>query len=169
MQMTSAQQAQVSLEPHYGEEYPVLPYASGGLRIVAGILDCVVLGSLLLIWASMAGLYLLSQTDWGNESTYTSAEETTAFLILATYAFVVPLYFFALWWWRGQTIGQMAVRIVVTDRDGYHMTFWQALLRTFMLPVSLIPLGIGFFALFRDKESRALHDMVAGTVVFELP
>jgi uncharacterized RDD family membrane protein YckC len=169
MQMTSAQQAQVSAEPHYEEEYPVLPYASGGLRLVGGILDLIVLGSLLLIWTSMAGLYLLTRTDWGNESTYTSGEETTALLILATYAIVVPLYFIGFWWWRGQTVGQMAVRIIVTDRDGYHMSFWQALLRTFMLPVSLLPLGIGFFALFRDRELRALHDMVAGTVVLELP
>ena len=169
MQVTSAQQAQVSLEQHYEEEYPVLPYASAGLRIVGGILDLVVLGSLALIWASMAGLYLLTQTDWGNDSTYTDSQEFTSLMILASFAIVVPLYFFVFWWWRGQTVGQMAVRVIVTDRDGYHMSFWQALLRTFLIPISLLPLGLGVFAMFFDKESRSLHDMIAGTVVLELP
>jgi uncharacterized RDD family membrane protein YckC len=133
MQMTSAQQAQTAQatsDHYYAEEYPALPYAAPSLRIVGGILDLVVLASLALIWASMAGFYLLTQTDWGNDSTYSNGVELTAVLILASYALVVPAYFFALWWWRGQTIGQMAVRIMVTDRDGYHISFWQALLRT---------------------------------------
>jgi uncharacterized RDD family membrane protein YckC len=117
----------------------------------------------------MAGFYLLTQTDWGNDSTYSNGVELTAVLILASYALVVPAYFFALWWWRGQTIGQMAVRIMVTDRDGYHISFWQALLRTLLIPVSVLPLGIGFFAMFFDKETRAVHDMISGTVVLELP
>ncbi|MEK7248282.1 MAG: RDD family protein [Chloroflexota bacterium] len=167
--MTSAQQVQVSADQPYEGEYPPLPYASAGLRIVGGILDLVVLGSLFLIWASAAGLYLLTQTDWGNDSTYTDAQGWTATLILASFALVVPVYFFVFWWWRGQTIGQMAVRIIVTDRDGYHMSVWQALLRTFMMPVTLLPLGLGMFAMFFDKESRGLHDMISGTVVLELP
>jgi uncharacterized RDD family membrane protein YckC len=167
--MTSAQQVQVSVDQQYEEEYAALPYASAGLRIVGAVLDLVVLGSLFLIWASAAGLYLLTQTDWGNDSTYTDSEGWTAFAIVASFAIVVPLYFFAFWWWRGQTVGQMAVRIIVTDRDGYHMSFWQVLLRTLMLPVTLLPLGLGAFAMFFDKESRGLHDMISGTVVLELP
>lgn len=167
--MTSAQQAQVTIEEHYEGEYQALPYASAGLRIVGGLLDLVVLGSLFLIWASAAGLYLLTQTDWGSDSTYTDAQGWTAILILASYALVAPAYFLAFWAWRGQTVGQMAVRIIVTDRDGYHMSFWQALLRTFVLPLTLLPLGLGMAAIAFDKESRALHDMISGTVVLELP
>jgi uncharacterized RDD family membrane protein YckC len=167
--MSSAQQAQVSSLPQYEQEYPALPYAGPGLRIVGGILDFIVLASLFLVWASAAGFYLLTRTDWGNDSTYSNGEGWTAIGILCTFAFVVPLYFFALWWWRGQTVGQMAVRIIVTDRDGYHMSFWQALLRTFLLPVVVVPLALGLAPMFFDKESRALHDMIAGTVVLELP
>jgi uncharacterized RDD family membrane protein YckC len=169
MQMTSAQQMQVSVEPQYEEEYPALPYAGAGLRIVGAILDFVVLASLFLIWASAAGLYLLTQTDWGNDSVYTTANQNVALAILGSFALVVPTYFFVFWLWRGQTVGQMAVRIIVTDRDGYHVSFWQALLRTFLVPVTLLPLGLGLLPIFFDKESRALHDMISGTVVLELP
>lgn len=160
---------EISSVPQYEQEYPALPYASPGLRIVAGILDCIVLGSLFLLWASAAGFYLLTQTDWGNNSTYTDGQGWTAIIILCTYALVVPVYFLALWAWRGQTVGQIAVRIVVTDRDGYHMSFWQALLRTFLVPLTVAPLLLGMAPMFFDSESRALHDMIAGTVTLELP
>jgi uncharacterized RDD family membrane protein YckC len=166
--MTSAQQTQMSDQPPL-DEYPTLPYAGISLRIVGGILDLIVLGSLFLIWSSAAGLYLLTQTDWGNDSNFSNAEGWTAIAILCTYAVVVPLYFLVFWWWRGQSVGQMAVRIVVTDRDGYHMSFWQALLRTILVPLAILPLGLGLIPMFFDKESRALHDMISGTVVLELP
>jgi uncharacterized RDD family membrane protein YckC len=165
----SARSSQAGADQKVLEQGWGLPYASPSLRIVAAVLDLVVLGSLALIWASAAGFYLLTQTDWGNDSTYTSGQETAAIIILASYALVVPVYFFALWSWRGQTVGQMAVRIMVTDRDGYHLSHWQALLRTLLLPVSVLPLGIGFFTMFFDKETRAVHDMISGTVVLEHP
>ncbi|HVP05022.1 MAG TPA: RDD family protein [Dehalococcoidia bacterium] len=166
--MTSIPQVQATEEPQF-EEYPALPYASAGLRIVAGILDLIVLASLGLLWASTAGFYLLTRTDWGSNSNFTQGEGLTAEAILASFALVIPLYFFILGWWKGQSVGQMAVRIIVTDRDGYHMSVWQALLRTIMTPVALIPLGLGLIPMFFDKESRALHDMISGTVVLELP
>jgi uncharacterized RDD family membrane protein YckC len=61
------------------------------------------------------------------------------------------------------------VRIMVTDRDGYHLTVWQALRRTFLWPLSALPLGIGFLIMLFDREARTLHDMLSGTVVLELP
>jgi uncharacterized RDD family membrane protein YckC len=63
----------------------------------------------------------------------------------------------------------MATRIAVTDRDGYHISMWRALIRTVTLPLSLIPFGLGMVPILFDDESRALHDMLAGTVVLELP
>lgn len=151
------------------EEHLALPYASAGLRIVGAILDLIVLGSIFLLFAAAAGFYLLTQTDWGNDYTYTTGEEYTTLAILFSYFFFVPIYFFSCWWWRGQTVGQMAVRIMVTDRDGYHLTIWQTLRRTILLPLSILPLGIGFLPIFFDPQGRALHDTLAGTVVLELP
>jgi uncharacterized RDD family membrane protein YckC len=41
--------------------------------------------------------------------------------------------------------------------------------RTFVWPLSALPLGIGFIMMFFDREHRALHDMFSGTVLIELP
>jgi uncharacterized RDD family membrane protein YckC len=166
--MTRTQQAQAA-ESASPEEYLALPYAGAGIRIVATVLDLIVLGSIFLLFVAASGFYLLSQTDWGNQSTYSNAEGWTALAILASSAFVIPIYFFSCWWWRGQSVGQMAVRIMVTDRDGYHLTVWQALRRTLLWPLSALPLGIGFLTMLFDRESRTLHDMLSGTVVLELP
>jgi uncharacterized RDD family membrane protein YckC len=166
--MTTTGGTHVAHEAAHDESF-ALPYAGAGLRIVAGILDAIFLGSVFLVFVAASGFYLLTQTDWGNESSYSNAEGYTAIAILVSYAFVVPLYFFSCWWWRGQSVGQMAVRIMVTDRDGYHLTIWQALRRTFLLPLSALPLGIGFLPMFFDSQSRTLHDMLSGTVVLELP
>lgn len=166
--MSTAGRVQAPEEPQY-EEFPALPYAGISLRIVAAILDLIVLASIFLFFVSAAGLYLLLQTDWGNESDFTNSEQWTAIAICSSFAFVAPFYFAAFWWWRGQSLGQMAVRIMVTDRDGYHISAWQALLRTAFWPLSVLPIAIGLVPILFDQESRALHDMIAGTVVVEMP
>ncbi|MEO8456857.1 MAG: RDD family protein [Chloroflexota bacterium] len=166
--MTTTDQPRLAAELDH-DEHLALPYAGASLRVVSAILDFIVLGSIFLLFAAAAGFYLLTQTDWGNDYTYTNAEEYTTLAIVASYFFFVPIYFFCAWWWRGQTIGQMAVRVMVTDRDGYHLTIWQTLRRVLLLPLSILPLGIGFLPMFFDRDARTLHDILAGTVVLELP
>jgi uncharacterized RDD family membrane protein YckC len=128
-----------------------------------------VLASAFLLWVSGAAFYLLTQTDWGNASDITNGETYTAIGIVSTYALFVPLYFFSLWWAKGQSVGQMAVRIAITDRDGYHISGWRAFLRVLMWPLSVLPAGVGYLPIFFDQERRALHDMISGTIVIELP
>jgi uncharacterized RDD family membrane protein YckC len=147
---------------------PPLPYAGLSLRVVSAILDGIFLLSLAALLAAVAGFYALARTSWG-ETDPTDADYVVSATILSTYVILAPLYFVLLWYWRGQTLGQVAVRIAVTDRDGYHLTFWQALLRTIIWPISVLPLGLGITTMFFDREQRMLHDMLAGTVVVELP
>lgn len=151
------------------EEFVSLPYAGFGIRLVAAVLDTIVLASVFFLFVAGAGFYLLLQTDWGAESDFTNAEGYTAIAIVATFILFLPIYFIGLWWWHGQTIGMMATRIAVTDRDGYHISGWRAIIRTVMWPLSVIPFGLGLVPIFFDDESRALHDMIASTVVLELP
>ena len=80
-----------------------------------------------------------------------------------------PLLFAFLWSWRGQSFGMMAVRIAVTDGQGRHPSFRRALFRALVWPLSFVPLGIGLVTIMLDREGRALHDLLAGTVVRELP
>jgi uncharacterized RDD family membrane protein YckC len=63
----------------------------------------------------------------------------------------------------------MAVRIEITDRDGEPLPSSRALARAIVWPLSIFPFAIGALPILFDEERRALHDMVAGTVVLELP
>lgn len=151
------------------QEYaPPLPYAGFSLRIVAAVLDSLFIISLAALVSAIAGFYLLARTSWGDVDPSDEVTATTA-AILCGYLVLAPLYFILLWYWRGQTLGQMAVRIAVTDRDGYHLSFWQAIFRMLVWPISVLPLGIGVTTMFFDREQRMLHDMLSGTVVVELP
>lgn len=145
-----------------------LPYASLQLRIVAFILDVIVLSSSFMLFAAAGGLQTLLRSDFGDVDPPESAFYIWAGFILAFIPFAV-LYSAVLWFWRGQTVGMIAVHIKVAARDGRPLSFGRALLRTLSGYLSLLPLGLGLLTIFFDRENRALHDYLAGTVVLELP
>ena len=147
---------------------PPLPYAGFPLRVVSAILDSIIMIALAALIAAAAGFYILARTSWGDTDPTDEVYVTSA-TMLCTFLIIAPLYFVLLWYWRGQTLGQIAVRVAVTDRDGYHISFRQALVRIIVWPLSVLPLGLGITTMFFDKEQRMLHDMLAGTVVVELP
>jgi uncharacterized RDD family membrane protein YckC len=147
------------------EHAALLPYAGFQLRAVAFILDIIVVGSFFLLFFTIAFLPVAI----GGDSQLSGTEEEWVWVVLLSYIPFVPLFFFVLWIWRGQSVGMMAVRIEVTDRDGEPLSFARALLRTLVWPLSMFPLGIGAAPVLFDEERRALHDMLAGTVVLELP
>ncbi len=142
-----------------------LHYASLQLRIVAFVLDCIVMLSLFAVFFAVGGLQVLVRGDNPPDSAV-----YVWILIVALFFFpFAPLFFAVLWWWRCQSPGMMAVGIGVADRDGCRLSFGRALLRAMVWPLSILPLGLGFLTAAFDRESRALHDLLAGTVVLELP
>lgn len=65
------------------------------------------------------------------------------------------------------TVGKMAVGIIVTDMQGNRLTFARATGRHFAtLVTGLIPLFIGYILAGVTERKQALHDMIAGTLVF---
>ncbi len=147
---------------------PPLPYAGFPLRVVSAILDGVFLIALAALIAAAAGFFILARTSWGDTDPSDQTYVISA-TILCTFLILAPLYFVLLWYWRGQTLGQVAVRVAVTDREGYHISLRQSLVRLIVWPLSVLPLGLGITTMFFDSEQRMLHDMLAGTVVVELP
>jgi len=154
-------QAQTSPSQHAA----ILPYAGFSLRAVAFILDFVVMASFFLLFFAVAFL----PATFGSDSKLSGTEEKWAYIVLLTYIPFVPFLFFTLWTWRGQSIGMIAVRIEVTDRDGEPLSPARALMRAIVWPLSMLPFAIGAAPVLFDDERRALHDMLAGTVVLELP
>jgi len=143
----------------------VLPYAGFQLRAVAFILDCVVAMSFGLLFFTIAALPMA----FGGDSNVSNREEQFALIVGLAYVPFLLFLFFGLWALRGQSLGMIAVRIEVTDRDGEPLRSSRAAVRAVLWPLSMLPLAIGGLPVLFDDERRALHDMVAGTVVLELP
>jgi uncharacterized RDD family membrane protein YckC len=79
---------------------------------------------------------------------------------------VLVLNFGALAVWRGQTLGKWATGLRIERRDGAHLNWWRVLLRHFVgYPLSLLTLGLGFLLAVFNAQGRALHDLIAGTIV----
>ncbi|MGI8734671.1 MAG: RDD family protein [Pyrinomonadaceae bacterium] len=66
----------------------------------------------------------------------------------------------------GRTIGKWATGLRIERLDGGEPGIGGALLRHFVgYPVSLLTLGLGFLLAALSTRGRALHDLIAGTVV----
>ena len=118
-----------------------LRYASFETRLVAFVLDLIVLFSVLALFFAVAFLQILIRTDFGEKDTPNSAVWAAA-IMLATYCFLLlPLYFVGLWVWRGQTVGQVAMAIKVVRRDGRPMGLARAAVRVGGL--NFLPLVFG--------------------------
>jgi uncharacterized RDD family membrane protein YckC len=137
-----------------------------GVRAVAFVLDAVVLLSFLMLFTALALLQLFLRTDSGSRDS-DAAVWTAVYMVLGWLAFV-PLYHIVLWAWRGQTVGQMAVRVRVVRADGAPLEPWRALVRFLVYALSLLFLFLGFLPALLDEERRGLPDLVAGTLVIDL-
>lgn len=145
-----------------------LRYASIETRLVAFILDFIVLASFFALFMAFAGLELLLRSDFGDNDPPDQAYYVAAIIILAYFVAFVPLYFVGLWTWRGQTLGKMAIAIRVVRSDGRPMSVGAALLRLVGYLFSSLLLFVGFLMIVFDRQRRGLHDRLADTVVVDL-
>lgn len=66
---------------------------------------------------------------------------------------------------RQATIGKMAMGLIVTDGDGYPLSFWRALGRNVGKLVSQLICMIGYIMAAFTARKQALHDMMANCLV----
>lgn len=137
-------------------------------RVVAFILDAVLLLSFLAVFFIIGALQALIRSDSGNNDLSDPVVYTWIAITLSWLAFM-PLYYVTLWVWRGQTVGKMAVHIQVVRTDGEPVNLLTAVLRFVAYVISALPLFAGFFVALFQEDRRALHDLVAKTVVIDLP
>ena len=67
---------------------------------------------------------------------------------------------------RQATIGKSIMGIYVTDLDGQRISFLRATGRYFAKILSALILMIGFIMAAFTARKQALHDMIAGTLVY---
>src|SRR3990170_790270 len=144
-------------------------YAGLQLRIVAFILDVLVLISFGMLFAAAAGAYLVVDSRF-NDGNLSDRAPYVAVAIFLVYLFAfVPLYHILLWSWRGQTVGMMAVHVQVLAGNGGRVGRRRAAVRFFGRVASVLPLFLGLLMALFDRKHRTLHDRLAGTVVVEQP
>ncbi len=73
--------------------------------------------------------------------------------------------FAAFWALVGQTPGMRFLSIHLDAGGSQEIGLRQALKRLVAVPLSLLPLGMGFFAILLSPERRGWHDRIAGTTV----
>jgi uncharacterized RDD family membrane protein YckC len=73
--------------------------------------------------------------------------------------------FVAFWALIGQTPGMRFLSIHLDAGGSQEIGLRRALKRLVAIPLSLLPLGLGFFAILLSPERRGWHDRIAGTVV----
>ena len=77
-------------------------------------------------------------------------------------------YLFYCWGAGGKTPGAALLGIRVVRRDGGHLGFRRAFIRTVVFPFSFLFFGLGLIGVVIGREHRALHDVAAGsTVVYD--
>ena len=71
-------------------------------------------------------------------------------------------YWFYCWGAGGKTPGAALLGIRVVRRDGGHLGFRRAFVRTVVFPFSFLFFGLGLIGVVIGREHRALHDVAAG-------
>jgi uncharacterized RDD family membrane protein YckC len=148
--------------PPAWQALPTEQVAYGGfwIRVVAYLIDAIVLNIVLWLLSVITGLRLIS---------YIATDHLEPLPILAP--LVVNWLYFALMESsrRGATLGKMAVGLRVVTGAGQRLSFANATGRYFAKFISALILGIGFIMVAFTERKRGLHDMIANTLVVKVP
>jgi len=151
------------------DQRAALAYAGLQLRIVAFILDVMILISFGMLFGAGILAYLVVDSDLNHGDLSERAKYVTGAALLVYFLAFQPLYYVLLWNWWGQTIGMMAVHIKILSRTGGRVSLGRSALRLLACVASVAPLLLGIVIALFDRERRMLHDRLADTVVVELP
>ena len=151
------------------------PLASIGQRFVAFTLDC-------LLFAPLLVLDLLVRPPHQDPVTGATVLGPRSWILVVLFPVLSLVYEIAFIRWRGQTLGKMAVGIVVVDAKTGSLPGWRHAVVRAVAPFIAARILVGTFegaigavattaaflddlwALF-DRRRQTLHDKVAGTVV----
>jgi uncharacterized RDD family membrane protein YckC len=152
---------------------PLTKYAGFWLRFVAYFLDSIVLT--ILIYGPVALLtYTTDPSGFLDDMQTGHNNHRPPFwveLIIVAYVIPVALGYFAVLESSSKqgTLGKMALGLKVTDLQGQRLTFSHALGRTAAKLISNLTCCVFYFGYILagiTEKKQALHDMIAGTLVW---
>lgn len=136
-------------------------YASFGQRLLAAIVDGLIIGFASLIINVVLALLGLSRFGNDNGVSDIVASNFEGLLIGWLYEAVMTSSY------RQGTFGKMALGLKVTDMSGNRLSFGRASARHFAKILSSLICLIGYFVALFTERKQALHDLIAGTVVLK--
>lgn len=138
-------------------EKTVITYRVAGLgaRVMAHVIDVVVIAFLLVIITILFGLLSAVGPDL----------MIIPMLMYSLGIFAYFIFFEGLW--NGQTFGKKAMGIRVRMADGTPINFGAALARNLLRPADVMPgtYLVGLVAMFTNPRSQRIGDLAAGTIV----
>jgi uncharacterized RDD family membrane protein YckC len=143
---------------------PGVRFASHGARLVAYIVDGILVGVLVTIVAVLLSFGVAALAVAGADGL-----AVLGGLLVVVAIFAVSLGYFPWFWVKGgATPGMRIFNLrVVRDRDGGPIGWGEALLRLVGFWVSSIVFYLGFAWILIDKRRRGWHDLIAGTVMVQ--
>lgn len=115
------------------------------------------------------GIYLLGLAGASFAATIITGHNVTwhknspvAIAVFVAWAFA---YFAYSWSADGRTPGMALLGLRVLRSSGARLSGWRAIARTLAFPLSFLVLGLGFALILVQRDRRALHDLIADTVV----
>jgi uncharacterized RDD family membrane protein YckC len=154
--------------PDVGGPAPGVEWAGYGERLVAYIIDGLILGAIFVVLSIFLIAGIIGGIDISDPRNPELSGGAVGVILLWLLAiFVVSILYFPFFWARGgQTPGMRAFGIrVVRDRDGGPIGWGSALLRLLGYWVAGLVFYIGYVWMFFDSRRRGWHDLIAGTVV----
>lgn len=154
-----------------------MTYAGFGLRLVAIIIDWIIIG-ILQSFVIVPILVAMGFSMFAGSAMDTGDPEAAAGMIGAIMAMVGTfwilalcisiLYFTFMESSKLQgTVGKLALGIIVTDMNGAKLDFGKAFIRNLCRVISNMTLLIGYIIAGFTEKRQALHDIIAGTLVIK--
>jgi uncharacterized RDD family membrane protein YckC len=133
-------------------------YAGVASRTAAYVIDGALAVAIFIV--SVAAIRyvvdLIFDTDWHDDSSILWG------VGLAAWSF---FYYWYCWGMAGKTPGAALLGIQVVRRDGAHLGFARAFVRTLVFPISMAVFGLGNLGALLGRERRTWQDLAAGSVV----
>ena len=134
-------------------------YAGFASRFAAFVLDIVVLTGIFIL--VLAAINFTASVFTGQNIHFNRADTW----VVVGYAVWGFIYFAHFWGLNGKTAGGAFFGVQVVTNDGTDVSGRRAIGRTLAFPLSFLILCLGFLGILLGDQRRALHDVIAGTVV----
>ena len=129
-------------------------------RALAAAVDIALIGAGLSIASGVLASIIPAATGGSDGLSFWEA------LAFGSGGFVVGgALFVAFWALVGQTPGMRLLSIHLEVGGSREIGLWRAIKRLLGIPLSLLPAGLGFFAILVSPQRRGWHDRLAGTTV----